>query len=249
LTEPISLLKKKILAARGAVKKNILVVDDNELILLGLAKVLGNEACAVATADTGTKALEKLSSCRYDLCLLDIHLPDMNGLELMKFIKDMCPHTRVVIMSASYFNSAQLSSNIQEATASGACQFVAKPFSLCEITAVVRKVLGLDEDCHADSRFTGRGFLMKCRRKMQRRALTEQVRFSMTQIVEGEARRMTFQAKAVDLSEEGIALLTDFPLKNSQIISFEAELGNRSGIVVWSEMLDELTYRAGVQFA
>jgi len=231
------------------VKKNILVVDDNELILLGLAKALANEALEVATADTGARALEKLSSCRYDLCLLDIHLPDFSGLELMKFIKDMCPHTKVVIMSASYFTSAQLSSSIQDATASGACQFVAKPFSLCEITAVVRKVLGLDEDCCAGSRFTDRGFLMKCRRKMQRSALTDQVKFSMTQIVDGESRRMTFQGKAVDLSEGGIALLTDFPLKNSQVISFEAMLGYRSGVVVWSEMVDEQTYRAGVQFA
>ncbi|MBU4261393.1 MAG: hypothetical protein KKC76_05870 [Proteobacteria bacterium] len=71
----------------------------------------------------------------------------------------------------------------------------------------------------------------------------------MTMIVEGEAKRMAFQAKAFDFSEEGIGLLTDFPLRISQIIGFEAELGNRSGVVEWSSMVDEQTYRAGVKFA
>jgi len=230
------------------VPKNILVVDDNELIRFGLAKALSHESFEVATAGTGAEALEKLCSCRYDLCLLDIDLPDFNGLELMKFIKDMCPATKVVIMTASYCNSSHLSRNIQEATANGACRLIAKPFSLCEITGVVRKLLGQDEDCQSGFRFTGSGFV-KCRRKIKRRVFPDDITFSMTLIADGESKRMNFQAKAVELSEEGIGLLTDFPLKISQIIGFEAELGNRSGVVVWSSMVDERTYRAGVKFA
>lgn len=229
-------------------KNNILVVDDNELILFGLAKALSYESFEVETAGTGTAALEKLNSCQYDLCLVDIHLPDFNGLSLLKFIQAMCPATRVIIMSASYFNSADVSEDLQEATSNGACQFVAKPFSLCEITELVRKVLEQDEDLEAGLRLTGSGF-GQCRREIKRRVFTDPISFSMTLIVEGETRRMTFQAKAVDLSEEGVGLLTDFPLKISQIVGFKAELGNRSGVVVWSEVLDEQTYRAGVKFA
>lgn len=225
-------------------KKNILVVDDNELILLGLAKVLENESFEVTTAGTGAAALEKLSSCRYDLCLLDIHLPDMNGLDLMKFIKDMCPASKVVIMSASFFNSASISEDLQQSTGSGACRFVAKPFSLCEITEVVRKELEEDEDF----RFIGSRFV-KCHRKISRRALPDSITFFMTLIDDGEAKRMTFQAKAIDLSQEGVGLQTDFPLKISQVIGFGTELSNRSGVVVWSSMVDEQTYRAGVKFA
>ncbi|MBU0968646.1 MAG: response regulator [Proteobacteria bacterium] len=228
--------------------KNILIVDDNELILFGLAKALSHESFNVTTADTGTAALEKLSSCRYDLCLLDIHLPDFNGLDLMKFIKDMCPDTKVVIMSASYFNSATISEDLQQATSNGACRFVAKPFSLCEITEVVRTLLDQDKDFHAEFRSTGSVF-GKGGREIQRRGFTDPITFSMTLIVEGETRRMSFQAKGLDLSEEGIGLLTDFPLKISQIIGFEAELNNRSGVVIWSEVVDEQTYRAGVKFA
>jgi len=230
------------------VKKNILVVDDNELILLGLAKALRHESFEVATADTGARALEKLCACQYELCLLDIHLPDFNGLELMKFIKDMCPYTKVIIMSASYFNSSYLSQNIQEAITNGACDFVAKPFSLYEMTDVVRKALEQEDDFQSGSRFTGSGFV-KSRRKMPRKTFAGSLTFSMTMIVEGEVKRMTFQAKSVDHSEEGIGLLTDYPLKCSQIIGFDADLGNRSGVVVWSTGVDEQTYRAGVKFA
>ena len=227
--------------------KNILVVDDNELIRFGLAKALSHESFEVATADTGAAALEKLCSCRYDLCLLDIDLPDFNGLELLKFIKDMCPATKAVIMTASSCSSSPLSGNIQEA-ASGACLLIAKPFSLCEITEVVRKLLDQDEDCQSGLGLTGGGFA-RCGRKSQRRVFPDDITFSMTLIADGESKRMNFQAKSFDLSAEGIGLLTAFPLKISQIIGFEAELGNRSGVVVWSSMVDERTYRAGVKFA
>jgi len=230
------------------VHKNILVVDDNELIRFGLAKALSHESFEVATADTGAAALEKLCSCRYDLCLLDIDLPDFNGLELLKFIKDMCPATKAVIMTAGSCNSSHLCGNIQEATASGACRLIAKPFSLCEITEVVRKLLDQDEDCQAGFRFTGSGFA-RCGRKSQRRVFPDDINFSMTLIADGESKRMNFQAKSFDLNEEGIGLLTDFPLKISQIIGFEAELDNRSGVVVWSSMVAEGTYRAGIKFA
>jgi DNA-binding response OmpR family regulator len=237
-----------ILPTEVIVHKNILVVDDNELILLGLAKALRHESFEVATADTGTMALEKLSSCQYDLCLLDIHLPDFTGLELMKFIKDMCPSTKVIIMTASCFNSSYLSKNMQEAIINGACHFVAKPFSLGEITDVVKKTLEEGDDFHASFRLTGSGFV-KSRRKIIRKAITAGVTFSMTLIEEGETKRMAYQAKSVDLSEEGIGLMTDYPLKSSQIVGFGEELGNRSGVVVWSAMVNEQTYRAGVKFA
>ena len=229
-------------------QKNILVVDDNELILFGLAKALRHDDYEVATAATGAAALEKLGSCKYDLCLLDVQLPDFNGLELLTFIKDMCPATKVIIMSASYFNSAFLSESIQQATANGACRFVAKPFSLCEITEVVHKVLAQDKDSLSGFHYTGNGSA-KCRRRVQRRVLPDSVTFFMTLIDDGEVKRMDFEAKTIDFSEEGIGLLTSFPLKISQVIGFDQELENRSGVVVWTDMVDERTYRAGVKFA
>ena len=119
--------------------KNILVVDDNELILYGLFKVLQAESFTVQVASTTQMALENLAYCPYTLCLLDINLPDFNGLELMKIIKDVCPHTKIIVMTASYLGSPELSEKINGAIANGACHFIAKPFKPADLRVIIEK--------------------------------------------------------------------------------------------------------------
>ena len=99
---------------------NILVVDDNQLILYGLAKALRSNSYTVETASTAEMALKKLSFCSYDLCLLDINLQDINGLELMKMIKETYPNTKIIIMTASNLDSEELSEKILTAASKGA---------------------------------------------------------------------------------------------------------------------------------
>lgn len=229
-------------------KKNILVVDDDKLILFGLEKVLKYKSFEVETAETASKAMEKLSACPYDLCLLDIHLPDGNGLELMKAIKDSCPKTKVIIMTASYVNcNDNLSENIKLAMKNGACQFIPKPFNLCEMTDIVERALQNTEDFHTGFRFIDNSFVQK-KRKFPRAPYYETIDFFTTVIDQGETKRRTIQAKSVDISTSGIGLLTDYPLKESQVISFGDDLAHKSGVVVWSTMYESKVCRAGVKF-
>ena len=72
-------------------KKHILVVDKDPLILYALTKALKDDGCEVKTAETSSDAIEKLSYCPYDVCLLDGQLTDLNGLDLIKVINDICP--------------------------------------------------------------------------------------------------------------------------------------------------------------
>ncbi len=131
---------KTILHNRQATwTQSILVVDDNQLVLYGLAKALQHNSYAVQTASTGQKALRKLAYCPFDLCMLDINLPDFNGLELMKMIKEFCPDTKIIVMTASNLDSPEVSENINAAISNGACHFIAKPFDLCDITEVVEE--------------------------------------------------------------------------------------------------------------
>lgn len=229
--------------------KNILLVDDDELVLFGLEKVLKHNAFEVTTAVSASKAVEKISGCPFDLCLLDVHLPDFNGLELMKIIKEMCPETRVIIMTASYVScNDELSENIKEAMKNGACHFMPKPFDLCEVTDIVERALKKNDNFHTGFRLVGNN-LVKKKRKSPRAPRNENIKFFMTVIDQGETKRWTLQAKSVDISESGIGLLTDYPLKESQVISFGADLANKTGVVVWSTMYDSKVCRAGVKFA
>ena len=229
-------------------KNHILVVDDDQLILYGLAKILKNDGCEVITAGTATEAIEKLSFCPYDLCLLDVHLPDMNGLELMKIIRSMCPKTKVVIMTASFVDFSELSDNNSKAIANGASQFIPKPFNLCDISDVVQQVLQGKESFTAGIGFTGT-VAEKRSRKTPRSPWNENIFFQMSVIDQGEYARKSLEAQAVDISDSGIGILTRHPLKESQVVGFDDTMGNRTGVVVWSKMIDEENCRVGIRFA
>ena len=230
------------------VKKNILVVDDNQLILYGLAKALQSGSFAVQTASTAQSAVDKLAHCPYDLCLLDVHLPDVNGLVLLKVIKDICPMTRIIIMTTSCLDSSEVSENISAAIAHGACHFIAKPFNLREVTDVVQQVLTEGEDFHSGFRFTGTGFVKKSR-KTPRKPYCENLRFQVSVIDNGIFTRWSLEARAVDLSDGGMGLVTPYPLKEAQIIGFDEKMGSRIGVVAWSRMVDAENCRAGIKFA
>jgi len=228
-------------------KKHILVVDDNELILFALAKILKDDTTEVMTASTGMEAIKKLSYCPYDLCLLDIHLPDINGLELMKVIREMCPETRIVILTASHTDFPELKGNYIEAVANGASRFISKPFSLCDVREVVEQVLSGEESTDKDFFFTGNKTLEKSR-KHPRKPCDEKVFFQMSIIDEGSISRKSLEAQAVDISDGGIGLLSQYPLSESQIVGFDEKNGNKTGVVAWSEMSDEEYCRAGIKF-
>ena len=228
--------------------KKILVVDDDQLILYGLRKALQNNVYQVDTAATFDDAITHFSSCPYDLCLLDIHLPDGDGLQLMKIIKDICPESKIIVMTASYISDDELSDNIKQALENGACYFIPKPFDLANLKEIVLQALRQGEDFHPGYRFTGSGFVKK-NRKFQRRPHGEKIRFSMAVIDQGATHRKYFGGVMVDICEAGICLQTDCPLQISQVISFDEELTGKSGVVIWSTMVDDQTCRAGIRFA
>jgi DNA-binding NtrC family response regulator len=228
-------------------KKQILVADEDQLILYGLAKSFKDDGCEVKTASTATAAIKKLSHCSYDLCLLDGHLADSNDQRLLKIIKDVCPHTKIIIMTTSYPDSPELSENINTAIAIGACHFIAKPFNLCDVTEVVHQVLAEADNFSTHFSYTDSRFTEKSRKHPRKRCI-EKIPFQMSVIDNGVAARRSLEAQAVDISGSGIGLLSKYPLEKSQVIGFDEEMGNRTGVVIWSIMIDEENCRVGLEF-
>jgi DNA-binding response OmpR family regulator len=231
------------------VKKKILIIDDDQLILYGLQKALRQEGVEVVTASTAGGAMDELSVCPYDLCLLDIHLPDYNGLDLMKVIQHICPKTKVIIMTASYMGDDELSANIIDAAENGACHFMTKPFDLAEVKDIIKQALQ-DADFHTGVRFTDNSFVKKTR-KFPRRSHVQKLNIAMTVLDEGEGetQRCHTSARSVDISPGGIGLVTSYSLRTGQVLSFRANMDDKTGIVVWSSMEEKDTCRVGVRFA
>lgn len=115
---------------------NILIIDDEPYLLEKLVSVLTSEHYTVETADDGKAGLEKIWNDTYDLILLDIMLPGMNGLEILSEIRAAGIITPVLMLTAK--------GDIEDKVAGlnlGADDYLAKPFSLAELLARVRALI------------------------------------------------------------------------------------------------------------
>jgi DNA-binding response OmpR family regulator len=115
---------------------NILVIDDESELLEKLKSVLTSEHYTVETASDGREGLEKVWNDTYDLILLDIMLPGMNGLEVLSEIRAAGILTPVLMLTAK----GDIKDKITGLNL-GADDYLAKPFSLGELLARIRALL------------------------------------------------------------------------------------------------------------
>jgi DNA-binding NtrC family response regulator len=81
------------------VKERILVVDDDKLVRDSLQSLIANAGYVVDSAKSGEEAESKSDLTYYNVALIDIRLPDANGIELLERLKDYVPKTRKIILT------------------------------------------------------------------------------------------------------------------------------------------------------
>lgn len=116
--------------------KKILIVDDQQGIRLLLDEVFKREGLDTFLAASGIEALEIVQKVKLDVILLDVKLPSMDGIEVLKRINIILPNVPVVMMSA--YREVGF---IQETMELGASHYMTKPFDICELRDVIRGVL------------------------------------------------------------------------------------------------------------
>ncbi len=118
-------------------QKNILIVDDEQSILDSVGDILSDEGYNVVTADGGKACLDTLESGEIiDLVLLDIWMPDLDGIEVLKKIKEAWPYLPVIIMSGHGTIETAV-----KATKLGAHDFIEKPLSIEPLLISVENAL------------------------------------------------------------------------------------------------------------
>ena len=114
---------------------SILVVDDNPEIREIIQVLLGGEGYLVETAGNGVKALEMLENREYDLIILDIMMPQMSGIEVIKEVRKDS-EIPIIVVSAKTSDMDKIQGLI-----TGADYYVVKPFNPLEVMARVRSLL------------------------------------------------------------------------------------------------------------
>jgi DNA-binding NtrC family response regulator len=114
----------------------ILVIDDDPTTCRLLQEVLSREGYAVETAEKGREALEKAATVLFDVVLADVRLPDLDGVEVLRALRQLSPDTVVIMMTAFGCIETAIES-IQE----GAYDYLSKPFKLEDVKLTVKRAL------------------------------------------------------------------------------------------------------------
>jgi DNA-binding response OmpR family regulator len=128
--------------------KTVLIVDDEKNILLTLSQSLEVLQLETDTATNGEEALAKLKEKEFGLILLDLRMPGMDGMEVLRQVREIRPDIRIIMITA--YGTIELA---VEAMKLGAVDFIQKPFSPEEIRELVSRVMDrekLDEQKVAD---------------------------------------------------------------------------------------------------
>ena len=118
--------------------KNILICDDAAFMRMMIKDILTKNGYNVAAeAENGAKAVEKYNEVNPDLVLMDITMPEMDGIQALKKIKENDP-SALVIMCSAMGQQAMVIESIQ----AGAKDFIVKPFQADRVLEAVQKVVG-----------------------------------------------------------------------------------------------------------
>ena len=121
--------------------KSILVVDDEPAIRRSLSEILIREGYSVVTAHDGIGAVEKFRTGSYGLIILDLKMPGIDGMEVLKQVKETHPDTQVVIITGDGTVPGAV-----EAMKMGAFDYVLKPFSMEVMESIVMRVFSNNTD-------------------------------------------------------------------------------------------------------
>jgi len=117
-------------------KNCILVVDDNDSLRKTLSRELSENGYVVFSAANGREAINLVDAEKIDLVLLDIKMPELDGFEVLKYIKTKFPSLKVIMLTAyADLKNAMLSKKL------GADDFTSKPFDLVDLFSTIDRVL------------------------------------------------------------------------------------------------------------
>jgi DNA-binding NtrC family response regulator len=119
----------------------ILIVDDDDTIRTTMKAILEDEGYYVDLAASGKEGIEKSKETTYNIALLDIRLPDMEGVELLKLMKPAVPRTRKIMVTG--YPSTQ---NAINALNKNADAYLIKPVDIEKLLSTIKEQLKLQEE-------------------------------------------------------------------------------------------------------
>jgi DNA-binding NtrC family response regulator len=142
----------------------ILVIDDDASVRKVIAMALEDEGYSVDTAENGSEAIQKCNANFYNVALIDIRLPDMEGTKLLGEMKDTTPKMIKIIVTG--YPGLQ---NAVEAINRGADGYIVKPFKMDDLLKTVKEHLKKQEEAKKDGEEKVREFIETRAKELERK--------------------------------------------------------------------------------
>jgi DNA-binding response OmpR family regulator len=126
--------------------QNVLVIDDDQIVLQILAKILRKEGYNVDTAETGCEAMEKLQAKTFHIAIIDVRLQDINGIDLLTQIQKTVPNMKKIMLTGYPSNEDKT-----RALELGANEYLAKPVKSEELINAIECELQQGSNQNKDS--------------------------------------------------------------------------------------------------
>ena len=121
-------------------KKTIIIVDDDKFILNVFSRILQKQGYNVDVVETGQETLEKINEKKYDLALIDVNLPDINGIDLVSKLNSINPDLIKIVITG--FPSIEDATNAMD---QGVIAYLVKPVKSEELIELIAKKLKKQE--------------------------------------------------------------------------------------------------------
>jgi DNA-binding response OmpR family regulator len=207
-------------AVNFEVPPHILVMEDDLNVAKGLAMVLGEEGYTVNLAETGELAMEAFRQKRFDLLVADLRLPDIDGMEVIKQVKEEKPETEVIVITG-YGTTAKAVTAMKL----GVHDFLPKPFTEDQIKTAIDEALQKRTSQPVEA-------------AVKRAETEEEKLIQKREVIRALGRTTEDLDFWRDLMENGSSALMDYQLSN------DAKAAIASGDLKWiNENVGELTQK------
>ena len=203
-----------------AIRPHILIMEDDLHVAKGLKMILNEDGYDVDLQETGYGAMDAMGKYDYDLLMADLRLPDIDGMQVVKKIKETKPDTEVIVITGYATSSLAV-----DAMKLGAHDFIAKPFTEEQIRSAIKEALDKNTS--------------KAKQKILSPVDLENNTFIQEREVLKVLNRTSEDEKFwINLMEKGTSALSEYTL------SSEAKAAIASGDLQWiNENIGELTQK------
>jgi DNA-binding NtrC family response regulator len=224
---------------------NILAIDDEQLLLWALKKACHEKSIDIMTAATTEEALQAIDNHEFDLYLLDFDLRDQSRVALLREIDELHPFAPIILMTTTNMNSTEVNDIIKENRKHGAWHILEKPFRLDTMISFIKMIFEEKDNIKICLNDLIHNYENEKRLRL-RRPHVKRISMTYKTIADGEQIELATSGILTDVSDTGLGLLTQTPLKPDQVVNFGEEFSHPYGVVTWSKIIEPRTYRVGI---